>query len=127
MKIKKSLVLAAVAAALTMGTLPAQAAKPINVLVVDSGSDFTHNVLNPLANPIKAELNGKSMVDDDNNGFVDDIYGWNFVENNNTLVNLQDTPPEYDRVCGYAIGSDSPDHSAKPWYSPRWLLHISSD
>jgi subtilisin family serine protease len=130
MKIKKSLVLAAVAAALTMGTLPAQAAKPINVLVVDSGSDFTHNVLNPLANPIKAELNGKSMVDDDNNGFVDDIYGWNFVENNNTLVNLQDTPPEYDRVLKVMQYINKMQQSGKESFSPEewnWLIKNYND
>lgn len=72
--------LAAVVASLTMGGLPVQAAKPINVLVIDSGSDFTHKVLNPLANPNKTELNGKAGVDDDKNGYADDIYGWNFVE-----------------------------------------------
>ena len=97
MTIKKSLILAAVAA-LTMNVSPVQAAKPVNVLVIDSGSDFTHTALKPLANPNKAELNGKVNVDDDGNGYVDDVYGWNFVENNSTLVNLEDTPPEYDRV-----------------------------
>ena len=98
MKFRKSLILAAVVASLTMGGLPAQAAKPINVLVIDSGSDFTHKVLHPMANPNNAELNGKAGVDDDKNGYTDDVYGWNFVDNNSTLVNLEDTPPEYDKV-----------------------------
>ena len=99
MKYNRSLILAAVAAALTAGVAPvAQAAKPTNVLVIDSGSDFTHKALKPMANANEKELNGKTKVDDDNNGYVDDFYGWNFVENNNTLVNLEDTPPEYDRV-----------------------------
>lgn len=99
MKLKQSLILAAAAAILTAAGAPtAQAAKPVNVLVIDSGSDFTHKALKPMANANEAELNGKTKVDDDKNGYVDDVYGWNFVENNNTLVNLEDTPPEYDRV-----------------------------
>lgn len=74
------------------------AAPPIKALVIDSGSDFTHPVLAPLANPNKAELSGKTGTDDDKNGYIDDVYGWNFVESNNTLVDLSSTPPNYDRV-----------------------------
>ena len=95
---KKSFILAALASFIAFSSIPSYAAKPIDVLVIDSGSDFTHKVLNPMANPNLAELNGKEKVDDDNNGYVDDVYGWNFVENNSTIVNLTETPPEYDKV-----------------------------
>lgn len=49
------------------------------VAVVDEGVCYTHQDLaaNMLAN--EAELNGAEGVDDDNNGYVDDIYGYNFV------------------------------------------------
>ena len=100
MKIKNTLCLAA-AFAMALGftaSTQTTAAEKINVLVVDSGSDFTHKTLKPAANPNKAELNGKAKADDDKNGYVDDVYGWNFVENNNVLVNLEDTPPDYDTV-----------------------------
>lgn len=130
MKIRKSLVLAAIAASLTMGGLPAQAAKPINVLVVDSGSDFTHKELKPLARPNKAELNGKCNFDDDNNGFADDIYGWNFVENNATLVNLEETPPEYDRVLKVMQLINKMQQSGKEAFSPEewnWLIKNYND
>ncbi len=95
---KKSFIMAALASFLAFSSIPSYAAKPIDVLVIDSGSDFTHKVLSPMANPNLAELNGKAKVDDDNNGYVDDVYGWNFVENNSTIVNLQETPPQYDKV-----------------------------
>ncbi len=53
----------------------------IVVAVIDSGIDYTHpdlaaNVWVNLADPV----NG---VDDDRNGYVDDIRGWNFANNNN--------------------------------------------
>ena len=95
---KKSFIMAALASFIAFSSLPSFAAKPIDVLVIDSGSDFTHKELKPMANPNLAELKGTEKVDDDNNGYVDDVYGWNFVENNSTIVNLTETPPEYDKV-----------------------------
>jgi subtilisin family serine protease len=55
--------------------------KEILVAVVDTGIDFTHPdlVRNIFINQ-KEVANGK---DDDGNGFVDDLQGWNFREKNN--------------------------------------------
>jgi subtilisin family serine protease len=52
--------------------------KPVVVAVVDSGSDLEHEDLKDVAwvNPGEVPNNGK---DDDNNGFIDDINGWNFL------------------------------------------------
>ena len=49
------------------------------VAVVDEGVCYTHQDLaaNMLVN--EAEMNGAEGVDDDDNGYVDDIYGYNFV------------------------------------------------
>lgn len=56
--------------------------KNIVVAVIDTGIDFQHpDLVNNLWRNIK-ELNGKVGVDDDGNGFVDDIYGWNTFLNN---------------------------------------------
>ena len=98
MKFKPVYLLLALAVSMNINATTADAAEKTNVLVIDSGSDFTHNALKPLAFANEAEVNGKAGVDDDNNGYVDDIYGWNFVNNDKTLVNLKDTPPEYDKV-----------------------------
>lgn len=51
------------------------------VAIIDGGIDYTHEDLaaNIYKNP--AELNGKDGVDDDGNGYPDDIYGWNFCTN----------------------------------------------
>ncbi|HDZ69475.1 MAG TPA: hypothetical protein ENH43_03555 [Phycisphaerales bacterium] len=31
----------------------------------------------------EAELNGGPNVDDDDNGYIDDIYGWDFADDDN--------------------------------------------
>lgn len=53
------------------------------VAVLDTGIDWDHPDLaeNIYTNPL--ELWGQPNVDDDGNGFVDDIRGWDFVNNDN--------------------------------------------
>ncbi len=60
----------------TMGT------STVVIAVIDSGVDLTHEDLaaNLWVNPGEIAGNG---VDDDNNGFVDDVHGWNFIDGNN--------------------------------------------
>ncbi|MFN4006473.1 MAG: S8 family peptidase [Chitinophagaceae bacterium] len=52
--------------------------KPIIVAVIDSGVDTAHEALKPILwrNPKEIPGNG---IDDDGNGYIDDIYGWNFL------------------------------------------------
>lgn len=63
------------------------------VAVIDTGADVNHEDLseNIWINPGETGLDAKGRnkatngIDDDNNGYVDDIHGWNFVSNNNDL------------------------------------------
>ncbi|MBL7545904.1 MAG: S8 family serine peptidase [Bdellovibrionaceae bacterium] len=68
--------------------------KDIIVAVIDTGIDIHHEDLkdNLWKNPgeIGLDKNGKDKstnnIDDDKNGYVDDVYGWNFVSNTADLT-----------------------------------------
>ncbi len=49
------------------------------VAVIDGGIDFDHEDLADNMWVNIPEFNGEPGVDDDNNGYVDDIHGYNFV------------------------------------------------
>ena len=58
-------------------------AKPVVVAVIDTGLDWNHKNIawdNIWRNPKEIAGNG---IDDDKNGFVDDVIGWDFFERSN--------------------------------------------
>ena len=67
--------------------------KEILVAIIDTGADVNHEDLhnNIWVNPGETGKDSRGRdkatngVDDDGNGFVDDVHGWNFVSNNNKL------------------------------------------
>lgn len=67
----------------------ASLAQASTVAIIDSGVDIKHPDLaqNVWQNPAET-INWK---DDDGNGFVDDINGWNFFANSNKIIDLQYT------------------------------------
>ena len=64
----------------------------IIVAVIDSGVDIDHPDLINNIWTNKNEIIGNG-IDDDNNGYIDDIYGWDFVNNDN------DVNPDIDISC----------------------------
>lgn len=59
------------------------------VAVMDSGVDYLHEDLKNNMWVNEKELNGTPGVDDDGNGYVDDVYGYNFAANSGTLNRLE--------------------------------------
>lgn len=55
------------------------------VAVVDGGVKFDHEDLVDNYWINEAEMNGTPGVDDDGNGYIDDYYGWNFINNSNAI------------------------------------------
>ena len=64
---------------------------PVIVGIVDSGVDIEHEDLKSVLWTNKKEIPGNG-IDDDNNGYIDDIHGWNFL-GDITKENL-----EYERI-----------------------------
>ncbi|MBO7199085.1 MAG: S8 family serine peptidase [Alistipes sp.] len=59
----------------------------IIVAVVDEGVCYTHEDLKDNMWVNEAEANGAEGVDDDNNGYVDDVHGYNFAYNGRVTWN----------------------------------------
>lgn len=75
--------------------------KPI-VAIIDTGMDLTHSVFVDSGavwtNPHEIPNNG---VDDDGNGYIDDVHGWNFVNNSG---NMYDDDGHGTHVAGIILG-----------------------
>lgn len=72
------------------------------VAVIDTGVDYTHSVFAESgaiwSNPSEIADNG---IDDDGNGFIDDIRGWNFAYNSNDPI---DDDGHGTHVAGTILG-----------------------
>jgi thermitase len=53
----------------------------VKIAVIDTGIDYNHKDLRDQMWVNEAELNGEEGVDDDGNGYVDDIHGYDFANN----------------------------------------------
>lgn len=54
------------------------------IAVIDSGVDLTHEALKNSIFINSSEISGNGL-DDDNNGFIDDVRGWDFYQNSNEV------------------------------------------
>ena len=84
--------------------------------IIDQGINFAHNDLaaNIWINP--AETAGNS-IDDDGNGFVDDVRGFNFVNNNGTVFSGSPAEDHATHVAGIAgaVGNNNTGIAGVNW------------
>ena len=78
---------------------------PIVIAVIDTGIYTRHPCLKNQLWKNKDEIPNNG-IDDDKNGFIDDIHGWNFVENNN---NIQDSHGHGTHVSGIISAQGPPN------------------
>jgi cell wall-associated protease len=71
--------------------------KTVVVAVIDSGIDTTHEDLKSVLWVNEKEIPGNG-IDDDKNGYVDDIHGWNFLGSRDGSKNVEQDSYEAARV-----------------------------
>ncbi len=79
--------------------------KDVVVAVIDTGIDYKHQDLkdNMWINPKEIAGNG---IDDDGNGFIDDVYGWDFRQNDADPYDVtSDKNPGHGTHCAGIIGA----------------------
>lgn len=79
--------------------LKGEPSKKVLVAVIDTGIDINHEDLQGMiwTNPLEIPDNG---IDDDRNGYVDDVHGWNFIggKNGNVTEDTGEITREYVRL-----------------------------
>ncbi|MEP6677523.1 MAG: S8 family serine peptidase [Ferruginibacter sp.] len=89
--------------------------KTVVVAVIDSGIDTTHEDLKAIlwTNPKEIPGNG---IDDDHNGYIDDVHGWNFIggkDGRNVKENSLEVARVYHGLKSKYEGKDESEIAAK--------------
>jgi len=95
---------------------------PVIVAVIDGGLDTAHEDLTGHIWTNKKEIPGNG-IDDDHNGYVDDIHGWNFLggkDGRNIVVESFESYREYYRLTHlHSLSPDSTEDDAAKDYLDR--------
>ena len=80
--------------------LKGKKSQTVIVAVIDSGVDYEHEDLKDVMWINQDEIPGNN-IDDDNNGYVDDIHGWNFIggkDGQNVSIDTYESTRVYGRL-----------------------------
>lgn len=85
-----------------------QPSKTILVAVIDSGIDIDHEDLKSVIWTNEKEIAGNGL-DDDKNGYIDDVHGWNFIggKNGNVDADTYELTREYIRLSKKFLSLDT--------------------
>jgi subtilisin family serine protease len=107
--------------------LKGKPSRTVIVAVMDTGVDFDHEDLKDVMwrNPKEIASNG---LDDDKNGYIDDVYGWNFIggKNGNVTKDTYEVTREYIRLRGKYETLDPKKVSKKDKAEYDYWLRIRS-
>ena len=80
-------------------TLKDQPSRTVIVAVIDSGVDIDHEDLKSVIWKNEDEIPDNG-IDDDKNGYIDDVFGWNFIggKNGNVDADTYELTREYIRL-----------------------------
>jgi len=76
--------------------LKGKTAKKVVVAVIDAGVDINHEDLKSVIWTNHKEIPGNG-IDDDHNGYIDDVHGWNFLGSADGKTNIEFATSEDDR------------------------------
>ncbi len=85
--------------------IPKEETKQVTIAIIDTGVDYQHPDLKDQmwVNPNEIPNNG---IDDDGNGYIDDIHGWDFFHNDASICDSIPTKNGY----GYTANPDDNDN-----------------